>query len=154
MNWYLKSVYSSRDSDEDFYGEDGGNELVGRAASEPGSVSDWGKERKIKDINVSYLRPAQGVPEVKSVIEVWQGQFGTRRYLKRDVDGKIMASIIVGKKEKGWQEIMFFVAKPYRKLGHASQIYQEIVKDVGSLGKASEYSPAGRGFSESVRERI
>lgn len=130
MNWYQRILEEERQQS---------NEYVARAISEPGTISDWGKETMI---------------ESGSYGETWKGQFGTRRYLKRDEYGKIISAILIGSKDgKKWQELMFYTLPSERRKGNASILYRKALEDVGKINKAAEYSEDGRAFGLAMRDQ-
>lgn len=129
MNWYQKIQEEERRQS---------NEYVSRALSEPGTISDWGNEKKI---------------ESGSYGESWKGQFGTRRYLKRDQNGKIISALLIGSRDgKKWQELLIYTSPSERRKGYASSLYRKAVEDVGNINKAAEYSEDGRAFGLAMRE--
>lgn len=109
-----------------------------RVLSEPNTVSDWGKEKQI---------------QTPSKLEVWEGQFGTRRYIHRDEQGLIDGALLVGRRTKKdkWQELLLHTRKDKRRQGIATLLNNAAVKDNGELADASEYSPDGQSFKSSVR---
>ena len=129
MNWYQRIQEEERQQS---------NEYVVRAISEPGTISDWGKEKMIES---GYYG------------ETWKGQFGTRRYLKRNENGEIISAILIGSKDgKKWQELMFYTLPSERRQGYASILYRKALEDVGQINKAAEYSEDGRAFGLAMRE--
>lgn len=108
-----------------------------RVLSEPNTVTDWGQERRAK---------------TKSGGEVWEGNYGTRRYLHRDENGKIDSALLIGRQkgQKHWRELLIHTREDKRRQGLATLLNGYAVADVGNLLSASEYSAEGQAFHDSL----
>mgnify|MGYP005629665961 CR=1 FL=1 len=106
-----------------------------RVLSEPNTVSDWGIERPDKyDSNI------------------WIGEYGTRRYIKRDANGDIIAALLIGRrnKSKKWQLLLMATRHDKRRKGYMRDLYYKALQDVGSILNAEYYSGEGKLFASSV----
>ena len=112
--------------------------VASRVLAEPNSVSDWGKESFVS---------------TKSKTEVWEGQFGTRRYIHRDEQGLIDGALLVGRRnpKENWQELLVHTRKDKRRQGIATFLHDAAVQDNGELLDAAEYSPDGQSFKASTK---
>jgi hypothetical protein len=94
--------------------------------SEPNTERMWGIEKEIAS-------------------DVYQGQFGTRRYVIRD-KGQIIAGLLIGYKNEQWQLLMMHTKAEYRRQGLMRQLYNKAKKDVGNILPAAEFMPDGKAF--------
>lgn len=127
MNWYLKSHIV-----------EAGDDAI-RSLSEPNTISDWGAERRRSD---------------KMGVEIWEGQFRTRRYIHRDENGKIDAAFLIGRRkgQKLWQKLLIHTRQDKRRQGLGTLLNQVALDDVGETLPGSSYSPEGRAFYDSLEK--
>ena len=129
MNWYLKSHIV-----------EAGDDAI-RVLSEPNTISDYGKERRRSD---------------KMGVEIWAGEFGTRRYIHRDENGKIDAALLIGKRKgmKLWQKLLIHTRQDKRRQGLGTRLNQVALDDIGEMLPGASYSPEGRALDDSLKRTI
>jgi len=98
----------------------------------PNTVSDWGREEWENEA-------------------VLVGEYGTRRYVYMR-EGRIIAAILIGRMtpQLPWQLLLMATEEGYRRRGIMRRLYQRVIKDVGPIKGADDYTAEGKAFARAV----